>query len=325
MRDEPIRAGPASGEAARDESHRIGSVCGELMRDGPVGLGPVGGGCWAAWCRGRQGSGCRVGRGVCCGGGSAQVGRATWTSPSVMVMIQSPACRSTWWRRQSRHRLCTAVAPPSIQDCRWWASHCTGGAPHTTQPLSRAFRARRIAPVTSRSARPTSSGSDFDPSTSGMTFASQASRRIVAADRPSPYTTSPIASAAADFRSCRSMVTVMFAFAPNPGIRPDPPAPAAPSASAVPAPAVPPRPPYRPRPDRHQPHRVRRTGTSRTRRTGVSRTRRTGRARRDRHRPHSSDWQRPHLCGRRLLGCGRVRLGSWRVGWWRCRRRWRRG
>ena len=223
---------------------------------------------WAGWCRGRLGSGCRVGRGLC-GGGSAQVGRATWTSPSVMVMVQSPWCRSTWWRRHSRHRLCTAVAPPSIQDCRWWASHCTGGAPQTTQPLSRAFRARRIAPVTSRSARPTSSGSDFDPSTSGMTFASQASRRMVAADRPSPYTRSPIASAAADFRSCRSMVTVMFAFAPNPGIRPDPPAPAA-------------RPVRRTGPGR--PIRVRRTGPGRT---GTSRTR------------HPPDWHQPHPSYRR--------------------------
>ncbi|RZU03503.1 hypothetical protein EV645_7535 [Kribbella rubisoli] len=78
------------------------------------------------------------------------------------------------------------VSPPAIQESRWCASHMIGGAPQTTQPRSRVFRARRMARVTSRSLRPTSRGSEFEPSTIGMTLASHARRRMVAAESPSP-------------------------------------------------------------------------------------------------------------------------------------------
>ena len=127
------------------------AVRGEAMCDGQVGLGLVGGGGGQAgvvvgwgWLAGWSGGGC--------GGGSAQVGRATWTLPSVMVMVQWPWCGSMWWRRQSR---------PGCAG-RWGRrrSRSAGGGRRsrpaarrsTTQPLSRAFRARRIAPVTRRSA-----------------------------------------------------------------------------------------------------------------------------------------------------------------------------
>ncbi len=56
------------------------------------------------------------------GSGVAQVGRVTWTTPWVMRMVQWPAWRSRWQRLQSRTRLVSLVAPPSIQWTTWWAS-----------------------------------------------------------------------------------------------------------------------------------------------------------------------------------------------------------
>src|SRR5215207_238726 len=121
-----------------------------------------------------------------------------------------------WWRRQSRTRLVRAVGPWSSQEIRWWASQKIGGAPHTTQPLSRALRARRMARLTKRCAMPTSRGSEFAPSTIGMICASQASRRIAPADSPSPWVRVPRAWGSASVRSLRSMVMVMCALGPCP-------------------------------------------------------------------------------------------------------------
>ena len=165
--------------------------------------------------------------------GSAQAGRATVTVPWWRVMVQWPWWVSMWWRRQSRTRLVRAVGPLSIQEIRWWASQKIGGALHTTQPLSRAFRARRMARLTKRWAMATSRGSELAPSTIGMICASHASRRIAPADSPSPCTRVPTAWAPASVRSLRSMVIVMCAFGPCPASAT--PRPAAPLPAALPA------------------------------------------------------------------------------------------
>ncbi len=110
-----------------------------------------------------------------------QWGGVKWGWPSRMRTVQWRWWMVSWWCPQSRTRLVMVVGPPSAQCWMWWASVQPGGRsqPGNAQPWSRRVSARRSAVGMVRVARPMSRGSEEAPRTAGMSWASQASRRIV--------------------------------------------------------------------------------------------------------------------------------------------------
>lgn len=127
-----------------------------------------------------------VGGGRWCGvpaWGGVKTGR-----PSVMVTVHALWWMRSWWWSQSRTRLFRAVRPPLAQCLTWWALAQRAGRVQLgkAQCLSRAIRARRMPAGMVRVARPTSRGSLLAPRTMGMIWASQASLRMVPADRGWP-------------------------------------------------------------------------------------------------------------------------------------------
>jgi hypothetical protein len=106
-----VMAGGSSGagrRAAGDGGAVAGSVAAVELAGGSAGTGrravSRGGAAWSV-AAGELVGGSDGMRWVVSGGGSAQVGRVTWTVPLVRVMVQWPAWRSMWCRRQRSTRL----------------------------------------------------------------------------------------------------------------------------------------------------------------------------------------------------------------------------
>src|SRR4030088_3510171 len=81
-------------------------------------------------------------------------------------------------------RLLRLVLPPLHQWVRWWAAVQEAGRsqPGHWQHLSRALRARRVAPGTTRRARPTSTMAESGPKRTRVTVASQLIRSTMRAE-----------------------------------------------------------------------------------------------------------------------------------------------
>ena len=170
------RAGSA-GSGTRPSEGDAGSAAGS---GSPVGVDP------ARW--GEPGQAVDDGDGPVRRGGSLGGGVGTG----------GRGCRGWWRRRGPQNRM-------------WWAWQRRGGRsqPGNAQPPSRMLRARRMASVTVRCNRPTSRGSDFEPSTTGTTSASQAHRRTVAGSTGAPVSRAPWPVASWSHR--RSIVIVTSA------------------------------------------------------------------------------------------------------------------
>ena len=119
-------------------------------------------------------------------GGAPGARPVRWRGSGVVAQAPSGFRARTrlWlWRRRwhvphSSARLSMSVGPlPGLaHGVMWWASQRAGSSAQSTQPPSRAMRARRCASVTERLARPCHRGSPFPENSSPNSSASQASR-----------------------------------------------------------------------------------------------------------------------------------------------------
>src|SRR4030088_1242311 len=100
------------------------------------------------------------------------------------VICQPPSWTIQWWRGHSSTRVLRVVRPPRLQWVRWWASLQEVGRsqPGHWQHWSRTLSALRVAPGTTRWARPTSTMAESGPNSTRVTLASQASRSTMRAE-----------------------------------------------------------------------------------------------------------------------------------------------